>query len=474
VIARLSVGTAAAGLCVLVGWAAALVSPPSREWALVWAGGALALLPAAVAVARRRFDVFEPVHLFALSFAALFVARPSFDLARGSDLYWLGYQLQPTYARALAVGVVGAAGFYLGYYLPFGHRLAGRLPLPRSPLSPGALHGFIAFLTSLSLVLFARFVVTSGGLGVLEGRGVQRETAVSGVSGYLYASPFWLVSLGILLLALAPTWRSPRAAVGFGLLLFSQAMTLGGGDRTWTLPVLSAVILTRYLRRGRRPSLAAVAVLLVAAFTFGVTVQRDYRNVADRNQSLGQVVKGAVLQRDRSVRDFFEGADTAMVDDLAIELQFVPSRMPYERGSTYAEALARPVPRALWPGKPQPADSRLMQQIWPQFAHAGVGFAFSFFGEPYLNFGLAGALVVAALFGVAWKALYRWFARDPGNPVVVALFALNWPFLFVYMRGGLGVDYHRQLMCVLPLLAAVLVARVRRPRAVLYPVWGLD
>ena len=124
------------------GWLSLAAAPPSLEWTLVWVAGGLAGLPMAVCVLTGRHDWLEPVHLFALSFLVLFVLRPVFDLTRDDGLFLLGYSLEPTYARALLVGVAGAAAFYAGYYVNVGRRLAAgcqSLPSPalRDPRRTG-------------------------------------------------------------------------------------------------------------------------------------------------------------------------------------------------------------------------------------------------------------------------------------------------------------------------------------------------
>src|ERR1700694_4728739 len=124
-----------------------------------------------------------------------------------------------------------------------------------------------------------------------------------------------------------------------------------------------------------------------------------------------------------------------MVDDLAIELRVVPSIVPFAFGSTYLEAVTRPIPRALWASKPLASDTQLMTVIWPQLAIAQVGFAFSIFGEPYLNLGILGVIPFCLGFGVAWKTLYVSLRRHPSNRFVITVYALSWPFLLVYVRG---------------------------------------
>jgi hypothetical protein len=205
-----------------------------------------------------------------------------------------------------------------------------------------------------------------------------------------------------------------------------------------------------------------IAVALTFVFLLGVTLPRQYRSTDARAKPLSQLLVEDVLHPGPAVQDFFAGPDTAMVDGLAVELQFVPNSVGYQLGRTYLEAVSRPVPRAIWAEKPRAAETQLMAAIWPQFASAGVGFSFSLFGEPYLNFGLFGVIAVLLAFGVSWRAAYAWYTRAPMNPFVISLYALSWPFLFVYMRGGLGIDFQRQVIYLLPVLLAYLFVRRSR------------
>jgi hypothetical protein len=434
---------------------------------LVVAAAFLAALPPAISLASGRGDLFEPVHLFAFSYAVLFVLRPAFDLSQTNGPFtWVGYDVSPTYFRALLIGLFGAVSFYVGYYAPFGSNIARRAYLPSGVWSRQMLTFCVATGSLASIGAFALFLSKVGGVGglrvLLSGRNASSRELITSTSGYLTTTPLWLLSIGVLLLAIA-RWRSPVGAVGVFLVLVSQITAISGGSRSWTLPVVVSLGLVWFLKRNRRPSFAVLVVATLFVFVFGITVPRAYRNTDERS-SLGKTITSAVRHPGQGVHDFFVGADTAMAPTFAVELQFVPSQLRYQRGATYGNALAAPIPRALWHGKPRPADTQLMEKIWPDFSRAGVGFAFSFFGEPYLNFGLMGVIAVSFLFGVGWRGLYAWFRRAPTNPTVVALYAVNLPFLFVYMRGGLGVDYQRQVMATAPILLFALVAEVRKRR----------
>lgn len=440
------------------------ISTVPTVWALVLLAGALSGVPFSIAVVRHEFNVFEPVYLFAVSYLVLFALHPAAELiVSGGTPVFVGYAVEPTYVTALLIGAVGAILFYAGYYLPLGRHLGKRLPLAREKWSKASLTIFTIVCLLVSMGALTIFLLVNGGLSTLgaflNGRSAVSVRALQQSSGYLYSAPLFLAPIGILILCLSGRrWRA-GALLGLLLVALSQVLTIGMGDRSWTLPTVASLFLVWYLRRDRRPRLSVVAIALVLTFVFGVTLPRQYRNPEARNSSLAELLIGDVRSPGQAFQDFFAQSDTAMVDGLAVELQFVPDSISYQLGRTYVEAASRPIPRALWTDKPRAAEVQLMATIWPQLATAGVQFYFSLFGEPYLNFGLLGVIAISLLFGLFWRALYAWFARAPTNPFVMSLYALSWPFLFVYMRGGIGADYQRHAIYVLPVLAAYLFVR---------------
>jgi oligosaccharide repeat unit polymerase len=229
-----------------------------------------------------------------------------------------------------------------------------------------------------------------------------------------------------------------------------------------------------YLKRGTQPSLLTITVSLAIVFVFGISAARDYRNPYAHGLTLSESLTKPISSPHSALNQFFDGADTAMVVNLAVEMQFVPEEISFKHGQTYLGALARPIPRALWPSKPRAADTELTEKIFPTIARGGGGFSFSLFGEPFLNFGWLGVFLIPALLGVVWRALYVWFQRAPRNPSVIALYAVNWPFMVIYMRGGIGVDYQRQLIVVIPLLVAITLAELRSRSALPVEVRQLE
>jgi oligosaccharide repeat unit polymerase len=443
------------------------VAMVSIEWLMVVIGAGLAAVPAVVALVRRHLDVFEPVHLFAGSYGVLFVIRPIYDLSTPGGLpLWIGLDITSGYLQALLAAALGMAAFYFGYYGSSGTRLARLVPVPRFDLSKPTLIGLATAGMISAVFLFSLYVSTTGGIGSL-GTLINGRNAISSPlwssTGYLSSAPLWMASFGILLLAVTPRWASLQGAAAALMLTASQIVTIGNGSRSWFLPVVGCVIILWYFRRRRRPSIVAIAIALPLVFVFGITLPRDFRVPTDRQQSLfGQALSDlASPQADLDV--FFRSAETGMVDDLSLEIQAIPSSVPYALGLTYAGDLTRPIPRPLWPDKPHEEDVQLTEAIWPSLAQFTT-FTFSAFGEPYLNFSYVGVIVVLALFGVVWKSFYIWFRKGEDAPAVQAIFAASLPFMVVYMRGGIGTDYHRQLILLVPMVVAIVVSR-RRSRA---------
>jgi O-antigen/teichoic acid export membrane protein len=458
---------AVALVSVAAAWLLVALRPPGGPYLLVYLGALLALVPVMLLLLGRPFDIFEPVYLFSIAYAVLFVVRPAVDLStEGGVPAVAGIRVDATYGSALFVAAVGCLAFYVGYFGRLGVRLSEAVPLPPLRWPAGTVRGLVVMAGVIVGVVFGAFVLRNGGLsavGVLGGtRSIDRTNLFASSSAYAYAAPFWLIAVGMLLVALADRWRSSSAVLGLVLVGSSQVFALGSGDRSWILPPIAALVLVGYLKRGRRPRVLSALLTLAAAFVLGVAAPSAYRN-ATNYESASAAVTDVVMSPGKGVEDFVTGGDTAMAPDLAAELAIVPQTVQYRYGATLLEDLARPVPRSMWPGKPREAEAQLMGRLWPELDQQKVQFTFSVFGEPYWNFGLIGVALASWLFGLGWRALYSWFQRQPDNRTAIALYALSWPFMFVYMRGGIGLDYQRHVIAVAPILIGLAVMHGRRP-----------
>lgn len=424
----------------------------------------LALVPFMVSLSQNRLDVFSPPVVFSLGFSVLFVARPLAEEATPSlTSGLLGYDYETHLPDALRVAALGAVAFFAGYYLGPGRRWGTRLPKPGLNGEEPGLKRVIAAVAAVAAFLFSLFVASSGGVSFLrtlfDGRSAKVGSAFASSSGYLYSALYALASCGLLLLVTNRGAR-PGQRLAAGLLILASLTTaLGPGDRSVLVPVLMACVVAYFARRGRRPRLLTSALAGLVLFPLLISLPQAYRETASMGRSFGDVFATVADEPVAGLQRFLLGGDTAMVDNLAIQLQVVPDDLDYTYGSTYVAALARPVPRQLWAEKPVSADQLLNAAAFPSTSRQGIGFSFSIFGEPYLNAGLLGVALVLAAFGCLYRALYTWFMRSRDNAYAIVAYALSLAYVLVYIRGGIGVDYQRQLIHVGPLLVVYYLHR---------------
>lgn len=446
----------------VLGWLISPVSVSNRE-ILVLMNAALAIVPFVGAVMTKRFDVFEPIYLFSVSFVVLFVVRPFFDLSAPDGLSnFLGRSVEDGYTEALLIGMLGCIGMYVGYYSALGRRAHYHFPRLSETWRADILFFGTGLLLGTAAVLTFLMIRQLGGLSEFmsfaSGRSQQRADFVTSSSGYVYTAPLWLSSVGMLLAALSKSLLSLLGMVGLSLIALSQITSLAAGNRSWFIPAVMALIILAYLRRSARPSIPTILWSGGLAFLLLVTLPRNFRYVTSRDVSLLSAISDTVTRPLVALGSFFKSLDTAMINLLALETALVPSETGYQYGRTYIGDLARPIPRAFWPGKPGSGDEEIMKLTVPDFYAQGVHLYGSIFAEPYFNFGYLGVIVFAILFGIYWRILYEWFLSNPANRTMQALYAVNWPFVFIYMRGGVGTDYQRQAIFVLPMLFLAFLA----------------
>ena len=254
--------------------------------------------------------------------------------------------------RSAGVGVLGVLGF--------------------SALGGASLSNFFVYTTSSGYGAFAR--ATTGNLGYM--------VALQGVAG---------LALVLLPLRLG-AGRSSHWLVPLFYAAVVTLVLLGGGQRgRFFVPAFAALLIwlktSKRIRRPRRVAAVGMLVALVLGGFVGVA-----RGASDsRNVTLGTVLAAP----------FGNGNDLFL--PLAGLASAMPSQVPYLGGTSYLEAGAFLVPRALWSGKPEGSIANITATIDP----SNSGLAFPEFGEMYANFGLPGVIVGSFLLGVLSRTAFQ-------------------------------------------------------------------
>jgi oligosaccharide repeat unit polymerase len=263
----------------------------------------------------------------------------------------------------------------------------------------------IAILSGAAVALALLTVTSGANLGqyvALFGNssyGSYSTSAVGNQSGYL-GSLIAISGVCIMVAVVASNHASRRARplLLFALALLAAVALVGGGVRGHlVVSLLAASLLWVKIRRSPRRlavrtlTVCAMCALLLFTAIIGVARGSGHPPITPANLVDEQFGTGANL-----------------FAPLAGLAQTIPAQQNYFLGSSYLEALYFPIPRALWPDKPQGA----IVQVIGSFSNASNGESFLEYGEMYANFGVVGALVGCVLFAALLELMWIRFATS--------------------------------------------------------------
>jgi hypothetical protein len=433
------------------------------NWVLIVGCGVVLALPLAWRLARRTFDPFEPIVLFALAYGAMFVARPASVLTQDETRFW-GVDILPTLPRALVLALVGAVAFVVGYEVRLGRGLGARIPAP-PPVDTRIAAAATLILAGLATVALAVFLPTSEGPEalrlLLRGRSGEFGALLKGSSTYVWYGSLLFAPAAFVLIGLTMRARTPLlAAAAAGVSTLALVRLVPVGTRIALLPLLGGVFVLAYVMQDRRPraltlgALAAVA-LLVSFFTLDLRDPTDDLTVSSAAHELGD--------RPQAVFDpVLRGADAEMVLALSAALTVVPDELPHRwGGATVGDLVTRPIPRELWAGKPLPPGEKVVSTVWPQY-YPALDPAFSPLLVFYWDFGLPGVALGMALFGVLARCFYEWLLRHRGRFGAQLIFSMGLWFVVIAARNDPVDTIVFASFLVLPVVAVVIVASETR------------
>jgi hypothetical protein len=176
------------------------------------------------------------------------------------------------------------------------------------------------------------------------------------------------------------------------------------------LSLLGALVVLFYVRREKRPSALMLCMLLVIAL-IGSALLRDLRGRESRGETLGESVTKILTRPDWVLTPITEGPDSEMAVTFAAALLVIPEERAHTYGATILKDLAtRPIPRALWEGKPMPPREELTRSLWPRDA-AGINPEYTALLYFYWDFGLPGIGLGMLAYGALAHWFYAYFCR---------------------------------------------------------------
>ena len=419
----------------------------------------LLAVPLVIGSVTRRMDPFDPTTIIAASYFLYFVYAPIRNLI-GGQYYFFGKLIMPLLPRGFLYLAFGIVGMWAGYYATgMARRAANSVPAPPEAHQGVVLYAWI--IAGVALISFNAYVHLAGLSWVRLLTLGQLKTAPSAIqefttsgrsafSNYLYSTLDWLTSALMLLYAFSHRGRKWLLAAFIAVFLVYTTI----GFRFRVVILVLAPVIYHYLSIRRRPGvlrMAAVAVgmmLLIGAigqsrssFRAGTNVEASSFSVASSSETFANDL------------DLYQGY-LAIVDDF-------PRDHSYLWGSSFAYLLIQPIPRGLWPDKPEAPVGTIVDVILgPDALDAGI--AFPNVGEFYANFGAAGLFACMWAFGFLARVLYEYLNQHEDNDWARIIYAVTIPFLVqVISRGYFVQIFQEAAFLLLPLVFGMWICRRR-------------
>jgi O-antigen polysaccharide polymerase Wzy len=439
------------------------------DFFLVCSIGVILLIPLVWRAMNAAFDPFEPLVFFAAAYGVMFVGRPLTMIIDGDYSYEAPLStlnVEPEFTKMLTLALLGALSFLIGYSLSWGKRLARRHP--RSPLIDRKIASLAAGAVAvIGVACFAIFLGHAGGLSavllLLRGRTPELSQATADLSFYPWTGALMLVPACLTFLGL--TWQRRTKGL-IAAFLFTAALvlllTLPIGNRFILLVFFGAIFLLFYLRRLARPKWLTLFIVGVVAI-FAASFLSDLRGRSTRGESVQETLARLASHPADAPRRLVTGPDSEMAPVLSAALSVIPRELPHTYGATiFGDLVARPIPRTIWPTKPEPPRDKLIATLWPtESARGSVNVEFSVLLYFYWDFGMIGVVIGLATFGVGARWLYEYFLRRSESFSAQLIYSLAVWFIVIGLRNGPVETFITGVFIGGPLMVILTIAKRR-------------
>jgi oligosaccharide repeat unit polymerase len=204
-----------------------------------------------------------------------------------------------------------------------------------------------------------------------------------------------------------------------------------------------------YILTSPHPTMKRVAIL--SGVIAGLLMFSTHHMLKFRNMGLKTYLEGDSTMMPVSEETLFVDYNLLAISQLTAQF---PERFDYLGMEVPIWALARPIPRALWPGKPEGLSTGIEEALDAE----GFTIATTYIGEAYMAFGILGVIAASLGFG----ALAGWWNRLGGYSSAAALtsvlYASGFFALAISMRSLLTFT-----TAALPTLALFVIVRLFPP-----------
>ena len=235
---------------------------------------------------------------------------------------------------------------------------------------------------------------------------------------------YLLPALSVLLYRSEGRFSIRVALLAFFAVVIGLLVAQGGGRRIIGALVASGGVVWVMTSRNQVRSVFAMALIVVPALL--TYLQFILLTRGSGLESFDDVDVGDLFAQGIHIDDNF--------NRLCQVIELIPASHPHVGLSWLIWIVSRPIPRVLWPGKPEGVgfDLASFQGI------EGVSLTISIVGESYMAFGFIGTLATGFVFGYLGRVLARFLTYGQSSGAVL-IYAVGLLALFVGLRSAIEV-----------------------------------
>jgi oligosaccharide repeat unit polymerase len=381
-------------------------------------------IPIAKILSKNYYAIFSPIVIVCIIYLYYAIIGPLMKISSGEEINIRTFDLRDSYIPAIKGCIVSFYCLLLGYSAKRKSRT--KMFALNFPVSTKQLRDVGFTIIIISLILFTIFTG-----GHIFSRFNFLDVSKPGQGYYGSIASYLMLSINFLivgaLLVFFYYYNHKNILIFLFIAGLIMSLFINEAFRYRLVILIISVFSAYYLYREKKPNVIALAAVVIPFLMLmgALEISRQYGRGIDVNR-LQNVQYNELTENSLNETDVF-WASGYFIDRI---LDF----KDYTYFDFLTNAIASPIPRKIWPSKPD--GSYILDANDLLFEGKGEGQAYLFFCEYFLSFGWTGVVLLSFLLGYFFKSVWLWFLRYKTHPLAITAIAVFNAYIYVIISRG--------------------------------------
>lgn len=415
---------------------------------------------------RKRRDIFEPIYPLTLTFLIQYWLRSVEAVITGNA--YLGTPPFPddiikSWNVAWIYLLLAFTLFLWGYYSKIGVAVANLFPNLNIQWSVKKSYFVVLAILLISVISFVTLFEKLGGWHTYLTEKYVALTTLG--TGYLYFFiSFATIAFLISYIYFKEFGRYRFIIFPIALIFLTIALTSGTRGALFA-PILSLFIIRQNLKKRRNNDLKNPGnwkIILIICFVIILVFPII---LAIRDIPIKEIIDNPLaIYRNLSYLYFSITGHYQSITPFIYIIRDTPSVLDFQYGKTYFSVLTQWFPRQIWKSKPPSFAMVFTDKYFNNFySFNQTIISPTLLGEAYINFHIAGILLVALVSGIIWKAVYHYFVtRNKNSLSAIFIFSIILPFTLTHWESFFGAIYLPVATLVSGIFVSILLSKNKK------------